>query len=326
MNSLYYSGVKLLSGNSHRELAESIAKILRVSLVDAEVKKFSDGEISVNVNESVRGSDIFIFQSTSSPVNDNLMELLIMIDAMKRASAGRINAVIPYYGYARQDRKTKARDPISAKLVANLITAAGADRVISMDLHCAQIQGFFDIPVDHLVGMTMFRDHYIKKFKDMSNVVVVSPDLGSTGRARHLADSIHSTVAIVDKKRDKPNESKVMNLIGDVKGKTAIMIDDMIDTGGSIVNAAEAIMEAGAKEVHVCCTHGVFSGKALERIKDSCIAELIVLDTIAPKNDAKNIEKIKYLSVAYEFAEAISRIHDGRSMSEMFDEPNVRYQ
>ena len=324
MNSLYYSGIKLLTGNSHRDLAESVAKILRINLLDADVKKFSDGEISVNVNESVRGSDVFIFQSTSSPVNDNLMELLIMIDAMKRASAGRINAVIPYYGYARQDRKTKARDPISAKLVANLVTAAGADRVISMDLHCAQIQGFFDIPVDHLVGMTMFRDHYIKKFKDMSNVVV-SPDLGSTTRARQLADSIHSTVAIVDKKRDKPNESKVMNLIGDVKGKIAIMIDDMIDTGGSIVNAAEAVMEAGAKEVHVCCTHGVFSGQALEKIDSSCIKEMIVLDTIAPKCEGK-IGKIKYLTVAYEFAEAISRIHDGRPMSDMFDEPNVRYQ
>jgi len=325
MNCLCYSGIKLLSGNSHRELTESIAKILRIKPLDSEVKTFSDGEISVNINESVRGCDVFIVQSTSTPVNDNLMELLIMIDAMKRASAGRINAVIPYYGYARQDRKSKARDPISAKLVANLITAAGADRVISMDLHCSQIQGFFDIPVDHLVGMTMFRDYYLKKFKDMNNVVVVSPDLGSTGRARQLADSIHSTVAIVDKKRDKPNESKVMNLIGDVKGKTAIMIDDIIDTGGSIVNAANAVLEAGATEVHVCCTHGVFSGEALDKINKSCIKELLVLDTIAPKCEGK-IDKIKYITVAYEFAEAISRIHDGRSMSEMFDEPNVRYQ
>jgi len=325
MNCLCYSGIKLLSGNSHRDLAESIAKILRVSPIDSDVKKFSDGEISVNINESVRGGDVYIIQSTSSPVNDNLMELLIMIDAMKRASAGRINAVIPYYGYARQDRKTKARDPISAKLVANLITAAGADRVITMDLHCAQIQGFFDIPVDHLVGLTMFKDYYLKKFKDMSNVVVVSPDLGSAGRARQLADIIHSTVAIVDKKRDKPNESKVMNLIGDVKDKVAIMIDDMVDTGGSIVNAANAVKQAGASEVHVCCTHGVFSGRALELIENSCITEMLVLDTIAPCPENKS-NKIKYLTVAYEFAEAISRIHDGRSMSEMFDVPNVRYR
>ena len=325
MNCLCYSGIKLLTGNSHSDLVDSIAKILRVTPIESEVTKFSDGEISVNIYESVRGSDVFIIQSTSSPVNDNLMELLILIDAMKRASAGRINAVIPYYGYARQDRKTKARDPISAKLVANLIAAAGADRVITMDLHCAQIQGFFDIPVDHLVGMTMFKNHYTKKFEDMSNVVVVSPDLGSTTRARQLADSIHSTVALVDKKRDKANESKVMNLIGDVKGKVAIMIDDMIDTGGSIVNAAEAVMNAGATEVHVCCTHGVFSGKALEKIEKSCIKEMVVLDTIAPKRD-KVIDKITYLPVAYEFAEAISRIHDGRPMNDMFDEPNARYQ
>ena len=317
--------IKILSGNSNPKLAQAIASILGQELLNATVEKFSDGEISVNIHESVRGCDIFIIQSTSGPVNDNLMELLILIDAMKRASAGRINVVMPYYGYARQDRKAKARDPISAKLVANLITTAGADRLITMDLHCQQLQGFFDIPVDHLVGGPIFKDYYERKFKDTRDLVVVAPDLGSSARSRYFADAIGSTVAIVDKKRDKKNESRVLDLIGDVKGKTAILIDDMVDTGGSIVNAANAVLENGAKEVHICCTHGVFSRNAIQLIESSAICEMVVLDTIAPKEI--NTDKIKYLSVASNFAEAIDRVHNERSVSEMFVESKIsRYQ
>jgi len=316
--------IKLISGNSNFGLSKSIASILGRTLVEADIEKFSDDEISVNIYESVRGCDLFIIQSTSKPANDHLMELLIIIDALKRASAGRINVVMPYYGYARQDRKAKARDPISAKLVANLITTAGADRLITMDLHCPQLQGFFDIPVDHLVGIPLFKDYYLEKFKKASDIVVVSPDLGSTTRARYLADALGSTVAIVDKVRDKPNESKVMNLIGDVKGKKAILIDDIIDTGGSIINAANAVLDSGAAEVNICCTHGVFSKNAIELIEGSSVCELIVLDTIAPKK--LNTDKIKYISVAKNFAEAIDRIHKEDPVSDMFANSNVRYQ
>ena len=317
------SGIKLISGNSNLQLAESIASLLGVKLIDASIDKFSDDEISVNIYETVRGCDIFIIQSTSKPANDHLMELLIIIDAIRRASAGRINVVVPYYGYARQDRKAKARDPISAKLVANMITTAGADRLIAMDLHCPQLQGFFDIPVDHLVGIPIFKEYYEEKFKVTKDIVVVAPDLGSTTKARYLADAIGSTVAIVDKKRDKPNESKVMNLIGDVKGKQTILIDDIVDTGGSIVNAAAAVLENGAAAVDICCTHGIFSGSAVSLIENSGIAEMIVLDTIAPKK--LNTDKIKYLSVARNFAEAIDRIHTERPVSEMFANSNIRY-
>ena len=316
--------IKIISGNSNRNLAESIASLLDVNLLEATIGQFSDGEISVDIYETVRGCDVYIIQSTSSPVNDHLMELLIIIDAMKRASAGRINVVMPYYGYARQDRKAKARDPISAKLVANLITTAGANRLITMDLHCPQLQGFFDIPVDHLVGLAIFKDYYEEKFKDSDDIVVVSPDLGSTVRARYLADVIGTTVAIVDKKRDRANESRVMNLIGDVKDKKAILIDDLVDTGGSIVNAANAVLENGAKEVHICCTHGVFSKNAIELIENSKVCEMIVLDTIAQKQ--LNSDKIKYLSVADNFANAIRRIHDERPVSDMFIDSKIRYQ
>jgi len=316
--------IKIISGNSNPELAQSISSLLGVNLVEADIGKFSDDEISVNIYETVRGCDVFIIQSTSRPANDHLMELLIIIDAMKRASAGRINVVMPYYGYARQDRKAKARDPISAKLVANLLTTAGANRLITMDFHCPQLQGFFDIPVDHLVGIHMFRDYYREKFKDSDNVVVVAPDLGSTTRARALSHAIGSPVAIVEKKREKPNESVVMNLIGDVKGKRAVLVDDIIDTGGSIINAANAVLDGGAKEVHICCTHGVFSGKAIELIENSNVSEMIVLDTIAKRKLSTN--KIKYLSTAKSFAWAIERIHREAPVSDMFFSENIKYQ
>ena len=310
--------IKIFSGNAHVELAKSIASLLNVELGKSEVGRFSDGEISLKINESVRNADVYIIQPISMPVNENLMELLIMIDAMKRASAGTIAAVITYYGYARQDRKSRARDPISAKLVANLITSAGCDRVITMDLHCAQIQGFFDIPLDHLVGMPKFRKYYMDKFKDMSDVVVVSPDLGSVARARSLADKLNVPIAIIDKRRAKPNESEVMNIIGDVSGRKVLLLDDMIDTAGSITNAAVALKNKGATEIFACCTHGVLSGPALERLEKSPISELVMLDTIAESCHG-SIDKIKYLTVADVFAEAICRIHDGKAVSVMFD-------
>lgn len=290
-----------------------------ISLGKAEVGKFSDGEIFVNINESVRGSDVFVVQSTCEPVNDNLMELLIMIDAFKRASAGRITAVIPYYGYARQDRKAKARDPISAKLVADLLETAGADRVLTMDLHAAQIQGFFNIPVDHLHGFTKLAPHFMKKFADrLEDVVVVSPDFGSVTRARKFAQRLDDVpIAIIDKRRPRANVAEVMNIIGDVKDKTIILVDDMIDTAGTLINGAYALKERGAKEIYACCTHAVLSGPALERIEKSPIKELIVLDTIA-LNPEKMIDKIQVLSVADVFAEAIKRVYADISVSPMF--------
>ena len=309
------SEIKIFTGNAHKELAADIAKELGVPLGDAEVGRFSDGEISVNINETVRGVDAFIIQTTCSPVNGNIMELLIMIDAFKRASAGRITAVIPYYGYARQDRKAKARDPITAKLVANLITAAGADRVLTMDLHAAQIQGYFDIPLDHLHGGPILAEHFKKK--NIQDLVVVSPDLGSVGRARTFAEQLDAPLAIIDKRRPKANVSEVMNIIGDVKDKNVILIDDMIDTAGTLVNGAEALKKFGAKEVYSCCTHPVLSGPAIDRIEKSVLKEVVVLDTL-PLSSEKRIEKIKVESVAPIFASAIRKIFANESVSKLF--------
>ena len=309
--------VKIFACNANPNLAAKIAKELDLKVGNAEVSMFSDGEISVNIYETVRGSDVFIVQSTSNPVNDNLMELLIMIDAFKRASASRITAVMPYFGYARQDRKSKARDPISAKLVADLITATGADRVLTMDLHAAQIQGFFNIPVDHLLGGTYLAQYYLEKFPQRSDLVVVSPDLGSVTRARNFASKLDVPIAIIDKRRPKPNVAEVMNIIGDIKDKKVILVDDMIDTAGTITHGAKALAERGAKEVYACCTHGVLSGPAMERISDSPIKELVTLDTIAIPEE-KMIDKIKTISVAPLFAEAIRRIYCDGSVSELF--------
>ncbi len=309
--------VKIFACNSNPELAEKIAASLGMKLGDSNVGMFSDGEIAININEMVRGSDVFVIQSTSDPVNNNLMELLIMIDALKRASASRITAVMPYFGYARQDRKSKARDPISAKLVADLLTTAGADRVLTMDLHAAQIQGFFNIPVDHLKGGRLLSEYYLEKFPVRDDVVVVSPDLGSVTRARDFAAKLDVPIAIIDKRRPKPNVSEVMNIIGDIKDKTCILLDDMIDTAGTITNGAHALAERGAKEVYACCTHGVLSGPAMERIEKSPIIELLTLDTIVIPEERK-IPKIKTISVASLFAEAIRRIYNDTSLSELF--------
>ena len=300
-------------------LAKDICKLIGIQLGNAEISHFADGEVSASIYESVRGSDVFLVQSTSRPVNDNLMELLVMTDAMRRASAGRITAVIPYFGYARQDRKTKARDPISAKLVANMIVAAGADRVLTMDLHAAQIQGFFDIPMDNLYGNPVFVDYYAKKFGERcEDMVVVSPDVGSVSRARTFAQKLHMSLAIVDKRRQKANQSEVMNIIGDVADKDCILFDDMVDTGGSLCNAAKAIVEVGgAKSVYACASHGVLSGPAVERVNGSPIKELAFLDTIAPI-EASLSEKIKYLTVAPVFAEAIERIYQEISVSKLW--------
>ena len=310
--------IKVFSCNANPNLAKSIAANLNIELAASEVSRFSDGEISMRIKELVRGMDIFIVQPTCTPVNDHLMELLIMADALRRASASRITAVIPYFGYARQDRKAKARDPISAKLVADLITAAGVDRVLTMDLHCDQLQGFFNIPVDHLRGLPLFVKYYTETFGDLSDVVVVSPDLGSVARARVLGEKLDRPLAIIDKRRPDKNVSEVMNIIGNVKGCRAIITDDIIDTAGTICNAATAVMNAGAKEVYLCCTHGILSGNALENIQKSPIKELVSLDTI-PLKQAEGTQKIKIISTAAIFADAISRIHTGKSISKMFD-------
>lgn len=313
------NNIKIFTGNSHHKLAEDIADILGIPLGKSKVSVFSDGEISVDINETVRGTDVFLVQSTCSPVNNNLMELLIMIDAFKRASAGRITAVMPYYGYARQDRKAKARDPITAKLVADLLTAAGANRVLTMDLHAAQIQGYFNIPVDHLLGGPLLADYFISKgLEDKDDVVVVSPDLGSVTRARKFADNLHAPIAIIDKRRPKANVSEIMNIIGEVEGKRCILIDDMIDTAGTITNAANALKDLGAKNVYACCTHGVLSGPAMERINKSAIEELVMLDTI-PLDKEKDSPKIRSISVASLFAEAIKRIYDDQPISKLFE-------
>ena len=311
--------IKVFCGNANPKLAEDICKLMGIKLGETEVKSFADGEVSVSLYETVRGSDVFVVQSTCNPVNNNLMELLIMIDALRRASAGRITAVIPYFGYARQDRKAKARDPISAKLVANMITAAGADRVLTMDLHANQIQGFFDIPVDNLAGNPIFVDYYAKKFGEKcEDMVVVSPDVGSVARARAFAQKLHMQLAIVDKRRQKANQSEVMNVIGDVEGKDCIIFDDMCDTCGTLCNAAKALIEiGGAKSVHACATHAVLSGPAIERINNSVITELALLNTIPPV-DAALSDRLKYLSVGPMFSEAIERIYQEVSISKLF--------
>jgi ribose-phosphate pyrophosphokinase len=310
-----YSDFKVFAGNSNTKLAGDIANYMGKPLGKSTVTKFSDGEISVSLWEPVRGVDTFIIQSTCDPVNDNLMELLIMIDAARRASAGRINAVIPYYGYARQDRKAKARDPITAKLVANLIVEAGADRVVTMDLHAPQIQGYFDIPVDHLVGLPILIKYF--KNKNIRDLVVVSPDHGSVTRARNMATPLDVPIAIVDKRRPKANVSEIMNIIGDIEGKNCIIMDDMIDTAGTITNAANALVEMGAGDVYACATHGVLSGPAIERVEDCAIKEMIVLDTV-PLPKEKSSKKIKTLSVAQLFAEAMTNIHTNVSVSKIF--------
>lgn len=310
--------IKILSANASLAVARQIGKNLGLPLCRCEVTTFSDGEIAVSIKESVRGADIFVVQSTSQPVNDHLMEMLIVCDALRRASAGRITAVIPYFGYARQDRKAKARDPITAKLVANLIVASGADRVLTMDLHAPQIQGFFDIPVDNLLGVPVLAPYFLNKFKNnRDDIVIVSPDLGSVSRARNFATRLDAPIAIVDKRRQKANVSEVMNIIGEVKDKTVILVDDMIDTAGTLCNAAAAVMEkGGAKEVYACATHGVLSGPAIERIDKSYIKEVTLLNTIEkPKEISK---KINYIEVGHVFAEAIERIYQEKPISPLF--------
>ena len=314
-------GIKVFTGNSNPALAELICKNLGVSIGCSTVSSFADGECAISIMEPVRGLDVFIVQSTCKPVNDSLMELLVMIDALRRASAGRITAVIPYFGYARQDRKAKARDPISAKLVANLITKAGADRVLTMDLHAAQIQGFFDIPVDNLFGAPLFAQHYLRQFGyGNEDMIVLSPDVGSVARARTFAMKMGLGLAIVDKRREKANQSEVMNLIGDVSGKTCILLDDLVDTAGSLCGAAKAAVEfGGAKKVLACATHGVLSKPAIERLESSAIDELLLLDTIPYPKDQPATDKIHYLSVAPVFAEAITRIYEEVSISSLFE-------
>ena len=310
------SRLQIFTCNSNPDLAREIADHIGVPLGDAEVGRFSDGEIHVKLNESVRGSDVYVNQSTCQPVNQHLMELLVMVDALKRASARTINVVIPYYGYARQDRKTRARDPITAKLVANLIETAGADRIITMDLHATQIQGFFDIPVDHLLGVPILSKYFIEK--QLEDVVVVSPDHGGVIRARKMAERLGAPIAIIDKRRPEPNVAEVMNIVGDVRGRTAIIIDDIIDTAGTVMLAADALIEQGAREVYACCTHPVFSGPAIERIKKANIKEMVVTNTI-PLTPEKQLEKIRVLSVSPLIGEAIIRIHKELSVSKLFD-------
>ena len=312
------NSIEILAGNSNRPLAEAVAAELNIPLSNAEVGKFSDGEISVTLPQTVRGKDVYIIQSTAIPVNDNLMELLIMIDACKRASAGRVTAVMPYFGYARQDRKARPRDPITAKLVADILTSAGADRVLTMDLHAAQIQGFFDIPVDHLYGAPLLARYYKKKMDE--NWVVVSPDVGSVARARNFASRVNASLAIVDKRRPKANAIEVMNVIGDVEGKTCLMVDDMIDTAGTICQGAEALVKNGAKEVYACCTHGVLSGPAMERLTKSPIKEIAVLDTINLPEEVKANPKIKVLSVAKHIAKAIASVYSDSSLSAIYED------
>ncbi len=307
--------IKLFTGNANPRLAQKIADELHMTLSKANVSKFSDGEIAVDIKESVRGSDVYIVQSTCAPTNDNLMELLIMIDAMKRASAGRITAVMPYYGYARQDRKAKPRDPITAKLVADLLQVAGIDRLLTMDLHANQIQGYFDIPVDHLLGGPILINHITQM--NIPDLVVVSPDHGSVNRVRNLAESLNVPMAFVDKRRPKANVSEVMNIVGDVKDKNILLLDDMIDTGGTLVNAANAIREQGGKDIYAVGTHAVLSGPAIERIKNSILKEVIMLDTVYLPPE-KAIDKIKIISCAPIFAQAIKKTFENESISVLF--------
>lgn len=308
--------MKVFTCNSNPQLAQSICDHLGIPLGDANVGKFSDGEIMIKINETVRGKDVYVVQSTCDPVNQHLMELLVMVDALKRASAETVNVVIPYYGYARQDRKAGPRDPITAKLVANLIETAGADRLITIDLHATQIQGFFDIPVDQLVGVPIIADYYLSK--KLADPVVVSPDHGGVIRARKLAERLGAPIAIIDKRRPAPNVAEVMNIVGDVAGRNCIMIDDIIDTAGTIMLGANALLEQGAKDVYVCCTHPVFSGPAIKRIGESGVKEVVVTNTI-PLTSKKKLEKITTLSVAPLLSEAILRVHKKQSVSKLFN-------
>lgn len=311
--------LKIFSLSSNRPLAEKIAEAVGLELGKISISRFSDGEVKVNVEESIRGAHVYIVQSTSDPVNDNLMELLIMIDALRRASAKTINVVMPYYGYARQERKAQSREPITAKLVANMITIAGADRVLTLDLHAPQIQGFFDIPVDHLIGVPLLADYFLEKGLFGEEVVVVSPDHGGVVRARKLADFLKSPIAIIDKRRPRPNVSEVMNIIGDVAGKKCIIIDDMIDTAGTITLAAAALLDKGADAVYACCTHAVLSGPAVERLDESEIKEVIVTDSIQ-QPEGRHLDKLQTISVGNLVGEAIKRIHENRSVSPLFQE------
>ncbi len=311
--------LKIFAGNSNKGLAEEICRHLNISLGEANVSRFPDGEIKVKIEESVRGEDVFIIQSTCPPANEYLMELLIMIDALRRASAGRITAVIPYYGYARQERKTQPREPITAKLVANLLVSAGANRVLTMDLHAGQIQGFFDIPVDQLEAVSILSNYF--KEKDLDKVVIVSPDVGGTARAREFAGCLKKPIAIIDKYRSSFDDVEILHIVGRVKGKTAIIVDDIIDTAASVIRGSQALLNAGAEEVYICATHPVFAGPAKERIEkslhDGQFKEVVVTNTI-PVNKEKSLSGIKVLSVAEIFAEAISRIHNNLSISTLF--------
>ncbi|MEH7335663.1 ribose-phosphate diphosphokinase [Neobacillus drentensis] len=309
--------LKVFSLNSNLPLAREIAKVIGVELGKSSVTRFSDGEIQINIEESIRGCDVYVIQSTSSPVNENIMELLIMIDALKRASAKTINIVMPYYGYARQDRKARSREPITAKLVANLLETAGATRVLCLDLHAPQIQGFFDIPIDHLMGVPILADYFSNKQLN-GDIVVVSPDHGGVTRARKMAERLKAPIAIIDKRRPRPNVAEVMNIVGNIEGKVAILIDDIIDTAGTITLAANALVENGALEVYACCTHPVLSGPAIERIQNSKIKELVVTNSIA-LSEEKKTDKIINLSVAPLIGEAIIRIHEEQSVSTLFD-------
>ncbi|MGM0470881.1 MAG: ribose-phosphate diphosphokinase [Bacillota bacterium] len=308
--------LKIIAGNSNPQLAKEICDYLGTSLVDAKVSRFSDGEIEVTINESIRGSDVFVVQPTCPPVNENIMELLVLIDALKRASARSVTAVVPYFGYARQDRKAKPRDPISAKLISNLVTSAGADRLVSIDLHAAQIQGYFNIPVDHLLGAPILAEYFLNK--DLDDTIVVSPDVGAVKRTRDFAERLNSSIAIIDKRRPKPNVSEVMNVIGDVTDKNVILLDDMIDTAGTITSAAKVLQERGAKEVYACCTHPIFSGPAIERLENSVLKEVVVTNTI-PLAKEKQLDKIKVLSIAPLLGEALDRIFKDLSVSVLFD-------
>ncbi|MCI5724786.1 MULTISPECIES: ribose-phosphate diphosphokinase [Fusobacterium] len=316
MNSCF-SNVKIFAGNSNLELAKRVAEKCGLELGKSEILRFKDGEIYIEIEETVRGRDVFVVQSTSEPVNENIMELLIFVDALKRASAKTINVIIPYYGYARQDRKSKPREPITSKLVANLLTTAGVNRVVTMDLHADQIQGFFDIPVDHMQALPLMANYFKERGFCGDKVVVVSPDIGGVKRARKLAEKLDCKIAIIDKRRPKPNMSEVMNLIGEVEGKIAIFIDDMIDTAGTITNGADAILERGAVEAYACCSHAVFSDPAVERLEKSGLKEVIVTDSICLP-ERKRIGKVKIISVDTIFANAIERIISNKSVSELF--------
>lgn len=308
--------LKVFTLNSNRDLAHEITEHIGVNMGKCSVSRFSDGEVQINIEESIRGCDVYVIQSTSAPVNEHIMELLIMIDALKRASARTINVVTPYYGYARQDRKARAREPITSKLVANLLETAGATRMITLDLHASQIQGFFDIPVDQLLGVPILADYFSEK--QLDDIVVVSPDHGGVTRARKMADRLKAPIAIIDKRRPKPNVAEVMNIVGNVEGKTAVMIDDIIDTAGTITLAADALAEQGAKGVFACCTHPVLSGPAIQRIENSSIQELVVTNSI-PLSEEKQSGKVTELSVAPLLGEAIIRVHEKLSVSKLFD-------